>query len=160
MGASEIFFLRCKEEVNVDTLGKDVGIKILNAHYIASREHLEFALEHVEKAFERGENISKDPNVELMVRCSGQRQIKTALALFGTRSNEVAFIGRSIPPELKRYECSEYQPEMTEERYERIKATFGIDEKELAAVAGEDFGERAKALVEIIKERIALLPIA
>ncbi len=158
MEDSKIFFLKCREEVDVDAIKKR-GVKIINSHYIASREHLEFAIRHAEKAFERGENISKDPFVELVVRCSGQRQIKRALALFGMRGREIAIIGQT-PHELKDYQCTETKLEMTEEKYQRVKAAFGIDEREVTAVAEGDLAKKAKALVEIIKERIALIAIA
>ncbi|MEE8168150.1 MAG: KEOPS complex subunit Cgi121 [Candidatus Hydrothermarchaeales archaeon] len=155
----EIFFLRRKKAVGKEFLERYSDLQVLDSRYIAGREHIEFALNQAEKAFEEGTNISKKLFVEILVRASCQRQIKKALALFSLGSREIVVICKELPEELSRYGCQELAEEVFEDKYEGIKEAFEITETEILAVSGEAFHDRVNALKEIIKERVALVAI-
>jgi KEOPS complex subunit Cgi121 len=137
------------------------GMQLLDARNIAGREHLEFALEQAKRAFERGENIAADLRMEVLVRASATRQIKTALERLGIGSTtEVVAVAEEVPREfLERYSCSACEEvlEVTPEKYQRLKEVYGISEEEVRTLAEEGFSSRVRVLVALIKERIALL---
>ncbi|WP_232703280.1 KEOPS complex subunit Cgi121 [Halobacterium wangiae] len=70
----------------VATLG-DVGdehgcaVQAFDADYVADRAHLESAVAHANRAFERGENVASDRAVEILLYAAGRRQIRRALAM-------------------------------------------------------------------------------
>ncbi|WP_456474136.1 KEOPS complex subunit Cgi121 [Candidatus Pyrohabitans sp.] len=156
----QILPLRCDSPPGAEA-PKRYGIQLLDAHNLAGREHLEFAVEQAKKAFERGENISTDFLIEVMVRASANRQIKVALERLGIRgSREVVAVAEEIPKEfLEHYSCRECEDvlEMTEEKYQRLKEMYGITEVEIQTLAEANFQSRAGVLRELIKERIALM---
>jgi KEOPS complex subunit Cgi121 len=157
----KVYCLRCRKALGKEVVEKYRDIQVVDARYVAGREHLEFALTQAEKAFKRGSNISNDPMMEVLVRASAQRQIKKALELFGVNgSREVYIIGKELPLELIRsYGCEEVEPRISRGKYRRLKEKFGIGEAEIAAVAGRDYEARVEALKNIIKERVALLEV-
>ncbi|NYB51179.1 MAG: hypothetical protein HVN35_01255 [Methanobacteriaceae archaeon] len=63
-------------------------IQIINAQGIAGEKHLLQAIYQALKAFDRGENISKDLGLEICVRASFQRQISRALQILGIKKGE------------------------------------------------------------------------
>ncbi len=140
---------------------KRYRIQLINAMNLAGREHLEFALEQARRAFERGENIADDLLMEVLVRASATRQIKTALEKLGVGSTtQVVAIAQEVPQEfLKRYSCRECEEvlEVTPGKYRRLKEVYGISEAEIRTLAGENFSSRRRVLKQLIKERIALL---
>ncbi len=155
-----VYYIECSKPLGVEVLDRYPYIQVLDAGRIAGREHIEYALSQAEKAFQRGSNISGDPLIEAIVRASAQRQIKKALEIFGVKkSRKVYIMSEELPSELlSEYGCMEKNEDaITEEKYKVLKETYGIGEKEISAVAGEEFEERVMALKNIIKERIALL---
>ncbi len=155
--------LRCTKAVPKEALERYKGVQLLDARLVAGMGHLEFAMAQAERAFQRGENISSDPLFEVLVRASAQRQIKRALEVFGLKGGrEVVLLCHEVPEALlQEYGCRE-DPGVLEVgpgKYELLKEAFGIGEAELDAVAGEDPGARLNALVEAIKERIAILQV-
>ncbi|MEK6976770.1 MAG: KEOPS complex subunit Cgi121 [Candidatus Hydrothermarchaeota archaeon] len=155
--------LRCAKAVPKEALKRYPGVQFLDARLVAGMEHLEFAISQAEKAFQRGENISSDPLFEVLVRASAQRQIKRALELVGLKGGrEVILLCHEVPEALlQEYGCREDPGVLAigRDKYELLKEAFGIGEAELDAVAGEGFAERSTALVEAIKERIAILQV-
>lgn len=157
----KIIPLKCQRALDKEVLKKVQNAQILDSRFIAGEEHLRFAIEQAEKAFKRGENISREFLVEVLVRASAQRQIKVALETLGLRgSKKVVAICESLPEELKEYGCeiSEEVLRIDGEKYATLKKTFNVAEEEIASVSGSDFSSRCRALQSIIKERIALLP--
>lgn len=152
----KIEFLKCEKLIGKEVIEKYKNLQVLNSRYIAGREHVEFALNQANKAFERGENISDNLLVELIVRASANRKIKRAFELYGLPSKEVVVLGNRVP-NFREYNCVSTRGEMTPERYEEIKKIFDAQEKEIGVISRRDFKSRAKTLQEIIKERIALL---
>jgi KEOPS complex subunit Cgi121 len=152
-------YLKCRRPLDKEVLRKYPDIQVVDAKFVAGRDHLEFAIAQAEKAFKRGTNICNDPLIEPLLRASGQRQIKKALELFGiNNSREVFILSEKLPSELlEDYSCVEKNADINLEKYEVLKKAYGVDEAEIAATAGKGFDEKVKTLKNIIKERIALI---
>ncbi len=153
--------LRCEKAPGKEALKKYKDVQLIDPSCIAGEEHLTFAISQAKKAFERKENVSKNPLIEVMVRASLGRQIKNALEIFGLRgSNTVITISEKYPNEfIEEYGCSEDESilNVDEKKYEKIKNVFDIGEVEIRAVSGGEFDEKVATLKRIIAERIALL---
>ncbi|RPF50720.1 KEOPS complex subunit Cgi121 [Methanobrevibacter gottschalkii DSM 11977] len=60
-------------------------IQLLNADSIASRNHIIHGVNQAILAFDRCENLAKDLSVEIVLRCSAQRQISKAFEILGLK---------------------------------------------------------------------------
>lgn len=153
--------LRCKRPPGMEALDKYKDVQLISSDCIAGEEHINSAISQAEKAFLRKDNISSSPLIEVVVRASLGRQIKSAFELFDLEgSTEIVAISERYPEELaKEYGCMEDKSilDVDEEKYEKIKKVFNIGEKEIMAVSSSDFEERVETLKKIIAERIALL---
>lgn len=79
-----------------DTLDKINSIKrdddivqLLDVDSIVSRNHIIHGVNQAYLAFERGENLANDLSVEIVLRCSAQRQISKAFNILGLKEGEV-----------------------------------------------------------------------
>jgi len=59
----------------------DCAVQAFDARYVTDSDHLEAAVEHANRAFERGENVARDRAVEILLYAAGRRQIDQALAM-------------------------------------------------------------------------------
>lgn len=64
-------------------------IQLLNADAIASPKHIIHGVNQAFLAFQRGENLAKDISVEIVLRCSAQRQISRAFELLGLNEGQM-----------------------------------------------------------------------
>ena len=149
--------LRSKKPLNKEILEDHKDIQLLDPKLVAGREHIEFAASQAEKAFKRNENISNDPLIEIMVRMSGQRQISKAFEMFGLNDSKKAVLisKKEVRDLLKNngWTIDEQILEIDEEKIERIKESFEITTSELEIASNNS---RTDAIVEIVKERVAL----
>lgn len=80
-------------EETLDLIDKIRGdgeiIQLLNADSIVSKNHVFHAVNQAFLAFERGENLAKDISVEIVLRCSAQRQISKAFKIVGLKKGEM-----------------------------------------------------------------------
>ena len=67
----------------------DEIIQLLNADSIASRNHIIHGVNQADLAFGRGENLAKDLSVEIVLRCSAQRQISKAFKILGLKEGNM-----------------------------------------------------------------------
>ena len=85
---------------NIDSVGdvlgkinsiKDDGeiIQLLNADSVVSKNHIIHGVNQAFLAFERGENLANDLSVEIVLRCSAQRQISKAFKILGLREGDM-----------------------------------------------------------------------
>ena len=85
---------------NIDSVGdvlgkinsiKDDGeiIQLLNADCVVSKNHIIHGVNQAFLAFERGENLANDLSVEIVLRCSAQRQISKAFKILGLHEGEM-----------------------------------------------------------------------
>ena len=63
----------------------DEIIQLLNADSIVSKNHIIHGVNQAILAFDRGENLAKDLSVEIVLRCSAQRQISKAFKILGLK---------------------------------------------------------------------------
>lgn len=64
-------------------------IQLFNADSIVSADHIIHGVNQAFLAFDRGENLAKDLSVEIVLRCSAQRQISKAFKLLGLHEGEM-----------------------------------------------------------------------
>lgn len=64
-------------------------IQLMDADAIASKNHVVHGVNHAVAAFDRGENIAKDLGVEVLLRCSAQRQISKAFKILGLSEGDM-----------------------------------------------------------------------
>ena len=67
----------------------DEIIQLLNADSIVSKNHVIHGVNQAVLAFERGENLAKDLSVEIVLRCSAQRQISKAFQILGLKEGNM-----------------------------------------------------------------------
>lgn len=138
----------------------DCTVQAFDADLIAGRAHLEAAVAHARRSFERGENVARDGGVEIMLYAAGRRQIDQALELGvsegenrltvvvdgpdeGSEDDAAAAIGDLLTP------AETLGVEHVDE--ERLLAFFGITEAERRATSA--------GLPDLVRERVALLDV-
>ena len=84
----------------------DEIIQLLNADYIVSKNHIIHGVNQAFLAFERGENLAKDISVEIVLRCSAQRQISKAFNILGLHEGEMNLCAVLI-------NCDDYSNELS-----------------------------------------------
>ena len=67
----------------------DEIIQLLNADAVVSKNHIIHGVNQAFLAFDRGENLAKDISVEIVLRCSAQRQISKAFKMLGLHEGEM-----------------------------------------------------------------------
>jgi tRNA threonylcarbamoyladenosine modification (KEOPS) complex Cgi121 subunit len=153
--------LRCEKAPGTGALDKHRDVQLIDASNIAGEEHIKSAIARAATAFERGENVSKNPFIEVVVRAACNRQIKTAFEILGPKaSKEVVAISEGHPDVfIAEYGCKEDKSilDIDEKKYEKIKEVFDIGEEEILAVSSENYEEKVNTLKKIISERMALL---
>lgn len=85
----------------------DEIIQLLDADSIVSKNHILHAVNQAFLAFDRGENLAKDISVEIVLRCSAQRQISKAFKILGLKEGEMNLCCVLI-------NCNDYTDELSE----------------------------------------------
>ncbi len=144
--------------------GHETAVQAFDADYVAGREHLASAVEHADRAFERGENVASDRAVDIRRSAAGRRQIRDALAM-GVAEGEhevvvvvaggdeadaaaavVEFLdAAAVLPDAEPPEAGVYGDRET------VREFFDVSDAELDAAAGD--------LAGIVRERVALLDV-
>jgi tRNA threonylcarbamoyladenosine modification (KEOPS) complex Cgi121 subunit len=145
-----------------------VDIQFFDAEIIATTEHLYFATVNALQAFKEKTNASKNVAVEILLYVSAQRQIQKAINLCGikqeTNNMAVVMVGENINQIESALDditdCVGKWPDesalvISKKKEKKIMATYGIKNKELATVIIG--GQRLKAIVDLVIERMALL---
>lgn len=142
---------------------------LFNAEFVVSPKHVWHAVNAGLSAFETDSMILKDLALEIVVRLSGQRQVKMALDLFAldnAKTVGVVVIAdskkeleqkfREIKTEFEFKELNEktFFEQNWKKNSGKIKKAFGISEKEISAF---EQWPKQKAVEALIIERIALL---
>jgi len=90
----------------INSIKKDGEIiQLLNADSVASTNHIIHGVNQAFLAFERGENLAKDISVEIVLRCSAQRQISKAFAMLGLKDGQMNLCAVMI-------NCDDYSSEL------------------------------------------------
>ena len=92
----------------INSIKKDGEIiQLLNADSIASTNHVIHGVNQAFLAFDRGENLAKDISVEIVLRCSAQRQISKAFKMLGLKEGQMNLCAVLI-------NCDDYSKELSE----------------------------------------------
>jgi tRNA threonylcarbamoyladenosine modification (KEOPS) complex Cgi121 subunit len=146
----------------------DVEAQFFDATFIATWQHLYFAVLNALSAFKNKKSISKSLAMEIMLYASAQGQIHKATESIGinSESTEVAavIVGKrqkdvnlalSIIAKQVDAKQDDSVLEFSNGKAEAVQKIFGISETEAKTVMkGSDFGN---ALVDLVIERMALL---
>jgi KEOPS complex subunit Cgi121 len=157
-------FLRSVRENQTDLI-----LQFFNADLVCTWEHLYFAALNALVAFRNGTNISKSPDMEMLLYTSAQRQISKAVALIGIKNDSanIALVGIGSSSRLVEDYLSSMSLllksqqddsilELTQEKAIKIKEMFQITKPEIGSVIKDS--SQNQALVDLVIERMALLP--
>ncbi|MGX8694274.1 MAG: KEOPS complex subunit Cgi121 [Methanobrevibacter sp.] len=148
---------------NIDSVGdvlnqidsikvEDEIIQLLNAEAIASKNHIIHGVNQAILAFNRGENLAKDLSVEIVLRCSAQRQISKAFKILGLSEGEMELCVVLI-------DCDDYTDEL-ESIFTRDEDVLIADESKLKEIYKISDVELENLSVEdIIIDRITKLTV-
>ena len=126
----------------VDSIKKDGEIiQLLNADSIAGRNHITHGVNQAFLAFERGENLAKDLGVEIVLRCSAQRQISKAFKILGLKEGKMNLCAVLV-------NCDDYTNDLSSiftldndvliANDERLMSVYGIGGDEIKNTSVED----------------------
>ncbi|MFB6107161.1 MAG: KEOPS complex subunit Cgi121 [Halobacteriaceae archaeon] len=154
----------------LQAVGDDHGcaVQALDARLVAGRDHLEAAVEHARRSFVRGENVARDPAVEVLLYAAGRRQITRALELGVSEGETPAVV---VVDALRHYgdaagdggdedaaaqavrDLGALTPASALDRTDEaaVRAVFDVSERERAATAA--------SLSALVCERVALLDV-
>ncbi len=146
---------RCEKPVDFEKLVGFKEVHAVDSTLLYGIGHVESAFHLATRAMDRGENISSSDFVETIVRASGQRQIKKAIAMFGLNgSREIVIYGEKISEEVESHlGAVDTEIKIDGKKLDALKNAFSISDTELYAVSDTPF----EAIKDLIKERIALL---
>jgi KEOPS complex subunit Cgi121 len=153
----EILGFRAKINSVGDTLSQineikkdDEIIQLLNADAVASRNHIIHGVSQALTAFERGENLAKDLSVEIVLRCSTQRQISKAFKILGLSEGEMNLCAVLI-------NCDDYTNEL-ESLFTRDDEVLVADESKLKEIYNiSDIEAENMSVEDILIDRITKL---
>lgn len=119
----------------------DEIIQLLNADSIVSKNHIIHGVNQAFLAFERGENLAKDLSVEIVLRCSAQRQISKAFKMLGLKEGNMNLCAILINSEDYTKELSSMftldEGALIGDENKLIE-TYGISGNELETMSVED----------------------
>ncbi|MGB9964305.1 KEOPS complex subunit Cgi121 [Halobacterium hubeiense] len=144
--------------------GPETAVQAFDAAYVAGRAHLAAAVEHADRAFDRGENVASDRAVEILLYAAGRRQIREALGMgvvageqpvvvvvAGGDEAEAAADVAAFLGDGRVLEEDEPGGDGVYGDSETIREFFDVSDAELAAAAGD--------LAGVVRERVALLDV-
>ncbi len=141
----------------LDEIGEEYGstVQAFDARYVVDRTHLERAVELAQRERERGNEIVRDPGVEILLYTAGRRQIATALEM-GVSEGESPVVSVVVGGDEREAAAALgdlVEPAETLGAYdpERIRSFFAIEASELDATAGD--------CSDIVRERVAMLVV-
>jgi len=148
--------------------GSNVETQFFDAKYVATWQHLYFAVLNALTAFKNNRNISKSLAIETMLYASTQRQIRKAMERLGIKpeTSEIAVLiigenSETVKSTLSMISANAMAQhddtvlELSEEKKRIIQKAFGISDSELKTVVKKDGLE--EALTDLVIERMALL---
>ena len=126
----------------IDEIKKDGEIiQLLNADAVAGENHITHGVNQAFLAYERGENLAKDIGVEVVLRCSAQRQISKAFKILGLHEGKMNLCAVLI-------NCDDYTDELSSfftldndvllADEEKLMEIYGIASEEVKNISVED----------------------
>lgn len=144
-----------------------VEIQFFDAEFVATSEHLYFAVLNALQAFRQKINISKSVAMETLLYASAKSQIQKSIALLGIKPNtkNIAITIMSADPKQIGTMLNELTSrigrkaddtvlQMSKHKTESIKKAFSITDQEVNSVVKDNI---EVAIVNLVIERLALL---
>ena len=137
----------------INSIKKDGEIiQLLDADSIASSNHIIHGVNQAFLAFERGENLAKDISVEIVLRCSAQRQISKAFNMMGLKEGQMNLCAVMI-------DCDDCSSELCE-MFERDDGVLEGDDLKLMEIYKiSDCETDNMSVEEVIIDRITKLAV-
>lgn len=148
---------------NIDSVGNvlsqmneikkdDEIIQLLNADAVASKNHIIHGVNQAVTAFDRGENLAKDLSVEIVLRCSAQRQISKAFKILGLSEGEMNLCAVLL-------NCDDYSDEL-ESLFTRDDSVLEGDDSKLKEIYKiSDIEAENMSVEDILIDRITKLTV-
>lgn len=130
----------------------DEIIQLLNADSIVSKNHIIHGVNQAYLAFERGENLAKDLSVEIVLRCSAQRQISKAFKILGLKEGNMNLCAVMI-------NSDDYSEELSTIFTRDDDVLLADDEKLVEIYKISDAELQNMSIEEIIIDRITKLTV-
>ncbi len=152
----------CGFRANINSVGKTLAqineikgdgeiIQLLNADAVASKNHIVHGVNHAILAFDRGENLAKDFSVEIVLRCSAQRQISKAFKILGLGEGEMNLCAVLV-------NCDDDYMDELESLFTRDDDVLNPDESKLKEIYNiSDIEAENMSVEDIIIDRITRL---
>jgi len=147
---------------------QDVTVQFFDARFVATWQHLYFAVFNALNAFKNVSNISKSLGMEIMLYASAQRQINKALEKIGVKNETkhvaVVVIGETLQviefvlnmiSENFKGEQDEHVLDFWDDKKNFIKMAFQISDVAIKTVMKKS--DLENALVDLVIEKVALL---
>ncbi len=133
----------------------DASVQLMRASMVFGRIHLESAIDHAIRAFERGRNTSNSRATETLLYASGTRQISKAIEKMGIREGDsevalVAFGEFSLDEFLEKANFNQDDSVLDGDASMLIE--YGICKKEISSVP--DF-----KVFDLVLERVAMVDL-
>ena len=126
----------------IDDIKKDGEIiQLLNADAIAGKNHIIHGVNQAFLAFDRGENLANDISVEIVVRCSAQRQISKAFNILGLKEGNMdlcAVLVNCIDYSNDLSNLFDRNDDVLSADVDKLKEIYKIGDVELENMSAED----------------------
>ncbi|KZN25037.1 KEOPS complex component [Haladaptatus sp. R4] len=133
----------------------DCAVQAFDADYVAGRAHLQSAVDHANRSFERGENVAHDRSVEILLYAAGRRQINQALAMGISEGEQRVVVvvdgERERPAADAVSELVTPVETLGTATRDSVFEFFDISEREVATTTAD--------LADLVCERVALLEV-
>ena len=123
-------------------------IQLVNADAVCGRKHIVHGVNQAFLAFERGENLANDLNVEIVLRCSAQRQISKAFDILGLHEGEMNLCAVLV-------NCSDDYTDQLSSIFTYDESVLNPDMDYLKKIY--DIGDAALPIEDMIIDRISRL---
>ena len=143
----------------------DCAVQAFDADYVADRDHLEAAVAHANRSFERGETVADERAVEILLYAAGRRQIRQALEMgVSEGENEVVVVvdGGGERADGSDTDANEADAAADVAALLSERETLGGDPETVAAffdASDAELGAAAGDLAGVVRERVALLDV-
>lgn len=137
----------------IDEIKKDGEIiQLLDADNIVSKNHVIHGVNQAFLAFDREENLANDISVEIVLRCSAQRQISKAFKILGLKEGDMNLCAVLI-------NCRDYTDELSSIFTLDDTVFNALDEKLIKTYKISDVELENLSIEEIIIDRITKLTV-
>lgn len=119
----------------------DEIIQLLNADAVVSKNHIIHGVNQAFLAFGRGENLANDISVEIVLRCSAQRQISKAFKMLGLKEGKMNLCAVLINSKDYTNELSSMftlDEDVLISNEKKLAVIYNIGDRELESISVED----------------------